>query len=169
MHWVPPSLPRNDLQSSRRLVKASALCSLISDRTPWRSSSSPILHKQEQRLREQTEPQGSPRIWGAPGQAAHRAEHRTAAPGHSYRACPHPTHPGQKENPVPGACRRGQDRQGLGRSDFLPHTDAPRHTPITVWGWSPRRTKTKNGAKVIFEKTMALDFPKLSDVLLLFC
>ena len=101
MLWVPPSLPRNDLQSSRRLVRASALCSLISDRTPWRSSSSPIMHKQEQRLREQTEPQGSPRIWGAPGQAVHRAEHRTATSGSLLPCLSAPHSPRTEGEPSP--------------------------------------------------------------------
>ena len=156
MRWAPQPVPWNDLQSSRSLVRASALWSLISDRTPWLSSSSPVLHKQEQRYREHTEPRGTPLTWGAPDQAVHHARaQKTAAAGSLLRSAPTLTSPQDKsvlqrppqENPALVACRRGQDRQGLGRSDFLKCANALKHTSINVCGWSPRRRKMKKWSK----------------------
>ena len=154
---VPHSAPWDDLQSSRSLGRASVLCSLISDGTPRLSSSSPILHVQEQRQREHTGRQRAPLIWGAPDRAVHHA----CAQDHCCRATsavpvPSPTSLQDKsilqrapqENPVPVACRECvQDRQGPRRSDFRKCANAQKHTSINVCGWSPRRRKMRKWGK----------------------
>lgn len=94
----PQSVPWNDLQASRSLVRASALWSVISDRTPWLSSSSPVLHKTRAKA------QRAHRAPGAPlsGEPLTRLfvmwAHRTAAAaGPLLLSVPTPTSPrGQK-------------------------------------------------------------------------
>lgn len=96
MRWAPQSVPWNDLQASRSLVRASALWSVISDRTPWLSSSSPVLHKQEQST-ESTQSPGEPRSSGEPlTRLFVMWAHRTAAAGPLLLSVPTPTSPRDK-------------------------------------------------------------------------